>query len=74
MEKSAESNAALLAQVPLMIALMLTVLMLQLGSFRQMALVISVAPLGLIGVVAALLTPARRWGSSPRSGSSPSPA
>ena len=56
MEKSAESNAALLAQVPLMIALMLTVLMLQLGSFRQMALVISVAPLGLIGVVAALLS------------------
>ena len=55
-EKSAESNAALLAQVPLMIALMLTVLMLQLGSFRQMALVVSVAPLGLIGVVAALLT------------------
>ena len=56
MEKSAESNAALLAQVPLMIALMLTVLMLQLGSFRRMALVISVAPLGLIGVVAALLS------------------
>jgi multidrug efflux pump subunit AcrB len=54
-EKSAESNAALLAQVPLMVALMLTVLMLQLGSFRRMALVISVAPLGLIGVVAALL-------------------
>jgi multidrug efflux pump subunit AcrB len=39
-----------------MIALMLTVLMVQLGSFRQLALVISVAPLGLIGVVAALLT------------------
>ena len=39
-----------------MIALMLTVLMFQLGSFRQLALVISVAPLGLIGVVAALLT------------------
>jgi multidrug efflux pump subunit AcrB len=38
-----------------MIALMLTVLMVQLGSFRQLALVISVAPLGLIGVVAALL-------------------
>ncbi len=55
-EKSAQSNAALLAQVPLMIALMLTVLMFQLGSFRQLALVISVAPLGLIGVVAALLT------------------
>ena len=38
-----------------MIALMLTALMVQLGSFRQLALVISVAPLGLIGVVAALL-------------------
>jgi multidrug efflux pump subunit AcrB len=55
-EKSEQSNAALLAQVPLMIALMLTVLMFQLGSFRQLGLVISVAPLGLIGVVAALLT------------------
>jgi multidrug efflux pump subunit AcrB len=55
-EKSDQSNAAILAQVPLMIALMLTALMVQLGSFRQLALVISVAPLGLIGVVAALLT------------------
>jgi multidrug efflux pump subunit AcrB len=55
-EKSDQSNAAILAQVPLMIALMLTVLMVQLGSFRQLALVISVAPLGLIGVVATLLT------------------
>jgi multidrug efflux pump subunit AcrB len=55
-EKSAQSNAALLAQVPVMIALMLTVLMFQLGSFSRLALVISVAPLGLIGVVAALLT------------------
>jgi multidrug efflux pump subunit AcrB len=55
-EKSGQSNAALLAQVPLMIALMLTVLMFQLGSFRRLGLVISVAPLGLIGVVTALLT------------------
>ena len=54
-EKSDQSNAAIVAQVPLMIALMLTALMVQLGSFRQLALVISVAPLGLIGVVAALL-------------------
>ena len=54
-EKSDQSNAAILAQVPLMIALMLTALMVQLGSFRQLALVVSVAPLGLIGVVAALL-------------------
>ena len=55
-EKSAQSNAALLAQFPLMITLMLTVLMVQLGSFRQLAMVISVAPLGLIGVATALLT------------------
>jgi multidrug efflux pump subunit AcrB len=55
-EKSDQSNVALLAQVPLMVALMLTVLMFQLGSFRQLALVISVAPLGLIGVVMALLS------------------
>ncbi len=55
-EKSGQSNAALLAQFPLMITLMLTVLIVQLGSFRQMAMVISVAPLGLIGVAIALLT------------------
>jgi multidrug efflux pump subunit AcrB len=61
-EKSRQSNAALLAQVPLMIALMLTVLIFQLGSFRQLALVISVAPLGLIGVVAALLTTGKPMG------------
>ena len=41
---------------------MLTVLMVQLGSFRQLALVISVAPLGLIGVVAALLMTGKPMG------------
>lgn len=55
-EKSAQSNSAVAEQVPLMIGLMLTVLMFQLGSFRQLALVISVAPLGLVGVAAALLS------------------
>jgi multidrug efflux pump subunit AcrB len=55
-EKSEQSNTALLAQFPLMITLMLTALIVQLGSFRRMAMVISVAPLGLIGVVTALLT------------------
>ena len=55
-EKSGQSNTALLAQFPLMITLMLTALIVQLGSFRRLAMVISVAPLGLIGVVAALLT------------------
>ena len=55
-EKSAQSNTALIAQFPLMITLMLTALIVQLGSFRRMFMVISVAPLGLIGVVTALLT------------------
>ncbi len=55
-EKSEQSNIALIAQFPLMITLMLTALIVQLGSFRQLAMVISVAPLGLIGVVVALLT------------------
>jgi multidrug efflux pump len=38
-----------------MLLLMLTILMLQLRSFQHLFLVLSVAPLGLIGVVAALL-------------------
>jgi multidrug efflux pump subunit AcrB len=54
-EKSAQSNAALMAQVPLMFGLMLIILMVQLQSVSRLLLVISVAPLGLIGVVAALL-------------------
>ena len=45
-----------------MVGLMLTLLMVQLGSFRQLALVISVAPLGLIGVVAALLITGKPMG------------
>ena len=45
----------MLAVVPLMLVLMLTVLMIQLQSFSRLFLVLSVAPLGLIGVVAALL-------------------
>ena len=54
-EKSAQSNAALIAQVPLMLGLMLIILMVQLQSVSRLLLVISVAPLGIIGVVAALL-------------------
>ena len=41
---------------------MLTVLMFQLQSFQRLALVLSVAPLGLIGVVAALLLSGRPLG------------
>jgi len=54
-EKSAQSNEAIIAVMPLMVMLMLTVLMIQLESFQRLFLVISVAPLGLIGIVAILL-------------------
>jgi multidrug efflux pump subunit AcrB len=54
-EKSAESNGSILAQVPLMISVILILLMVQLQSFSRLLLVLSVAPLGLIGVVVALL-------------------
>jgi multidrug efflux pump subunit AcrB len=53
-EESAKSQAPILAVVPLMVFVMLTVLMIQLQSFQRLFLVITVAPLGLIGVVAAL--------------------
>ena len=54
-EESGKSQASVLAVVPMMLFLMLTVLMIQLQSFSRLFLVISVVPLGLIGVVAALL-------------------
>src|SRR5262249_6981414 len=54
-EESAKSQASIAAVVPLMLLLMATLLMLQLQSFQRLFLVLSVAPLGLIGVVAALI-------------------
>ena len=54
-EESAVSRASVFAVVPLMIVLMLTVMMVMLGSFRRLAIVVAVLPLGLIGVVLSLL-------------------
>jgi multidrug efflux pump subunit AcrB len=54
-EESAESSASVFAVVPVMLFLVLIVLMVQLGSFQRLFLVLSVVPLGLIGVVLALL-------------------
>ena len=54
-EESAKGLRSIAAIFPMMIFLMLTILMVQLQSFQKMFLVISVAPLGLIGVVMALL-------------------
>jgi multidrug efflux pump subunit AcrB len=54
-EESNKSNRALFAVFPAMFAVTLLILMLQLQSFSRMALVFLTAPLGLIGVVPALL-------------------
>ena len=54
-EESNKAQASVAAVLPLMLVLTLTVLMTQLQSFSRLFLVLSVAPLGLLGVVAALL-------------------
>ena len=54
-EESNKGQTSLIAVMPLMLILTLTVLMTQLQSFGRLFLVLSVAPLGLLGVVAALL-------------------
>jgi multidrug efflux pump subunit AcrB len=61
-EESKKSQASVIAVVPVMLLIMLTVLMVQLQSFQRLFLVLSVAPLGLIGVVAALLLSGRPLG------------
>jgi multidrug efflux pump subunit AcrB len=61
-EQSRKSQLSVIAVVPLMLLLMLIILMLQLRSFQRLFLVLSVAPLGLIGVVAALLGSGRPLG------------
>lgn len=54
-EASAESQEPIAAVVPMMLFVMATILMIQLQSFARLFLVAAVAPLALIGVVAALL-------------------
>jgi len=54
-EESAVSQASVFAVVPLMIVLMLFIMMVMLVSFRRLAMVVAILPLGLIGVVLALL-------------------
>jgi multidrug efflux pump len=55
-EESDKANKALGAVAPVMLVTILLILMLQLQSFARMWMVLLTAPLGLIGVVAALLT------------------
>jgi multidrug efflux pump subunit AcrB len=54
-EDSAQAQASVIAVVPAMLLIMFTVLMVQLRSFSRLFIVLSVGPLGLIGVVGALL-------------------
>ena len=54
-EDSAKAQASVIAVVPAMLMIMFTVLMVQLRSFSRLFIVLSVGPLGLIGVVGALL-------------------
>jgi multidrug efflux pump subunit AcrB len=61
-EESANSQASVYAMVPLMLFLMLLLLMAQLHSFSRLAMVLSLVPMGLIGIVAALLISGRPLG------------
>ena len=54
-EESAKSQGSVFARVPLMLFLMITFLMIQLQSFSRTLLVLSIVPMGLIGIIAALL-------------------
>jgi multidrug efflux pump len=54
-EESDKANAALTAVAPVMLVVILAILMLQLQNFSLMWMVLLTAPLGLVGVVPALL-------------------
>jgi len=54
-EESGKGQSSINAQMPLMVVAVLTLLMVQLQSFARVLMVVLTAPLGLIGVVAALL-------------------
>ncbi len=55
MEESTRSQASVFAVVPVTLLIMITLLMIQLQSFSRLFLVLAVVPMGLIGVVGALL-------------------
>jgi multidrug efflux pump subunit AcrB len=61
-EESAKSTSSVAAVVPAALLIMLVVLMIQLQNFSRLFLVLSVAPFGLIGVVAALLVAGKPLG------------
>jgi acriflavin resistance protein len=61
-EGSDDAQASINAGMPLMVGLVLTLLMLQLRSFSLVAMVVLTAPLGIVGIVAALLVSGMPFG------------
>ena len=61
-EESAKGQSSVLAVFPIVVVLMITVLMFQMQNFSRLFLVCSVAPLGVIGVVLALLVTQKPMG------------
>lgn len=61
-EESLKANASINVGMPLFLIAVLTLLMLQLQSFQRVIMVVLTAPLGLIGVAAALLLLGRPFG------------
>jgi multidrug efflux pump len=61
-EEAGKGQASVNAIMPLMVLAMLTLLMVQLRNFGRVAMVILTAPLGLIGVAAALLATGAPFG------------
>jgi multidrug efflux pump subunit AcrB len=61
-EESAKSQRSLMVVLPLMFLLLFAVVMIQVRSFQRMFLVLSVAPLGFVGVVIALLASGKPLG------------
>lgn len=61
-EESLKANSSINVGMPLFLIAVLTLLMLQLQSFQRVIMVVLTAPLGLIGVAAALLLLGRPFG------------
>jgi multidrug efflux pump len=61
-EEAAKANAAIGAVAPIMLGLTLLLIMLQVRSFKLMALTFATAPLGLIGAVLSLLVFSQPFG------------
>ncbi len=61
-EESAKGQSSIAAQLPVLVIAVLTLLMIQLQSFARVMMVVLTAPLGLIGVVLALLAFGKPFG------------